>query len=245
MSIYNDINRFKDVLDSHRPLSEDVDNYVTHRHLSEFVFFLTLLSGGGLDKLESDRIIQSQVAEVEVKKDFLRVTNSKGAFLFLKKVITTWLNLSERHLRAFHEILMKNFEVDNVGIYRSFELEATKWPVCKHELVPVEIKKMLKKFKESSNLHPVARACRAHFDFLKISPFETGNMSVAYCILNYKLIKSGFPVTVINANKLNDYYKCVEVALCQNDYEDFFGFIAGSVKKGFEHYWDAIGIVET
>lgn len=65
---------------------------------------------------------------------------------------------------------------------------------------------------ESGSTHPVEIAAKCHHDFVLIHPFDDGNGRVARLLVNYVLIRAGFPPVIIRTEKKGAYLAALQQA---------------------------------
>jgi len=96
---------------------------------------------------------------------------------------------------------------------------------------------------EAQKLHPIERACRVHIDFVAIHPFIDGNGRTSRLLMNFELMKSGFPPVVIKVKDRLAYYEALDKAHILKDYSDFISLVSKLVEESFEPYWFVLGVV--
>ena len=90
-------------------------------------------------------------------------------------------------------------------------------------------------------LHPVEFAARVHADFVNIHPFKDGNGRTARLIMNFELMRVGFPTVIVPVDARPDYYRNLDIAVTQGDYLPFVMQIAELAQKSFAPYWTLLG----
>lgn len=90
-------------------------------------------------------------------------------------------------------------------------------------------------------LHPVEFAARVHADFVNIHPFKDGNGRTARLIMNFELMRVGFPSVIVPVDARPDYYRNLDIAATQGDYLPFVMQIAELAQKSFAPYWALLG----
>lgn len=78
---------------------------------------------------------------------------------------------------------------------------------------------------EEYALHPVTLATMLHYKFVRIHPFDDGNGRIARLLLNYVLLKFGFPPVVIKSADKQNYLRALHIADL-GDYSAFINYIA-------------------
>lgn len=75
---------------------------------------------------------------------------------------------------------------------------------------------------ESGELNPIELAALFHYRYIRIHPFEDGNGRIARLLVNYILLRFGYPMIIIKSDKKEEYlqvlHKCdVAVGLTPSD----------------------------
>lgn len=78
---------------------------------------------------------------------------------------------------------------------------------------------------EEYALHPVTLATMLHYKFVRIHPFDDGNGRIARLLLNYVLLKFGYPPVVIKSADKQNYLRALHIADL-GDYSAFINYIA-------------------
>jgi Fic family protein len=81
--------------------------------------------------------------------------------------------------------------------------------------------------------HPVELAARFHHKFVAIHPFQDGNGRVSRLIMNFILMKAGYPTAIIRQEERIDYYEALEEADRGND-DDFVQLIANEELRSLQ-----------
>jgi Fic family protein len=80
------------------------------------------------------------------------------------------------------------------------------------------------------------RAASVHSDFVKIHPFIDGNGRTARLLLNFELMKSGYPPIVIEKEVRAEYYSVLDEAHTTGDNGKFILFISNILDQTFDLY---------
>lgn len=93
---------------------------------------------------------------------------------------------------------------------------------------------------EWSTIHPVERAAKVYEEFLKIQPFIDRNGRTSHLLMNYELMKSGFPPVVIKAINRARYYDELNHAHTTSDDKKFVQLVSDSVDESL-NLWLCVG----
>lgn len=94
--------------------------------------------------------------------------------------------------------------------------------------------------KEWSKCHPVERATKVHAEFVKVHPFIDGNGRTSRLLMNYELMKAGFPPSVIKATDRARYYDTLDHAHTTGDHEPFIQLVSDSVNDSLDLWLSVI-----
>ena len=89
--------------------------------------------------------------------------------------------------------------------------------------------------------HPLIRACLLHGEFVKIHPFVDGNGRTARLLLNFELIKNGYPPVIIKNEDRADYYDALEMASTTKNYTLFINLVLNLVNEAADSYLLLLG----
>jgi Fic family protein len=121
--------------------------------------------------------------------------------------------LTEQEILDVHAHVLADIAPNSCGRFRTDRvlIRGTRFiPPGSHkfdELVP----KML----ELANLqavHPVLQAAELHYNLVAIHPFADGNGRTARLVMNYHLLRHGYPHTIIEVEKRAEYLTALEEA---------------------------------
>jgi Fic family protein len=79
-------------------------------------------------------------------------------------------------------------------------------------------------YNQSKNLQPFHVAAYFHHQFVSIHPFDDGNGRVARLVMNFILLKAGYPPVIIKAKDKENYYAALRKADAKDE-ASFMGYI--------------------
>lgn len=95
--------------------------------------------------------------------------------------------------------------------------------------VPAKIQELMDWYNdEKTGLHPVTLSAIFHHKFVLIHPFDDGNGRLSRLLMNYMLLRYGFPPIVIKSVDKSKYLNALRLADAGN-FEAFIDFIADQV----------------
>ncbi|MEJ0056876.1 MAG: Fic family protein [Bacteroidota bacterium] len=80
---------------------------------------------------------------------------------------------------------------------------------------PIKMKELVEKYRNSSQKklrHPVVEAAMLHYDFVRIHPFDDSNGRTSRLLMNYVLIRNGYPPVIIKSSDKRGYLDALNKA---------------------------------
>lgn len=84
------------------------------------------------------------------------------------------------------------------------------------------------------------RAALLHGEFVKIHPFVDGNGRTARLLMNFELMKHGFPPTIIKVTMRPQYYDALDLAHTTGNYDLFVELIINCVEESLNLWLDVV-----
>jgi Fic family protein len=241
---FNIIDEKKDIIDSHRPFSQNMTRQLRDKLIIEWTYNSNAIEGNTLTLSETKVVLENGITiKGKPLKDHLEIINHKEAIEYIEDLVGKNVKLSEYDIRSVHYLILKEIDSTNAGKYRNENvfISGAKHVPPVYMNVPYEMQKLIDKYQGWQGLHPVVRACFLHGEFVKIHPFVDGNGRTARLLLNFELIQSGYPPVVIKTENRADYYDALDKAHRTNDYTDFIKIIVDLVNESEASYLYLIG----
>jgi len=241
---FNIIDEKKDIIDSHRPFSQNMSRQLRDKLIIEWTYNSNAIEGNTLTLSETKVVLENGITiKGKPLKDHLEIINHKEAIEYIEDLVSKNVKLSEYDIKSVHYLILKEIDSTNAGKYRheNVFISGAKHVPPIYMNVPCEMQKMIKKYQSWKDLHPVVRACFLHGEFVKIHPFIDGNGRTARLLLNFELIQSGYPPVVIKTENRADYYDALDKAHTTNDYTDFIKIIVDLVNESENLYSYLLG----
>lgn len=186
-----------------------------------FTYHSNAIEGNRLTLRQTALILKDKVIPSGVRaEDYNEAINGKECLDYLKQYKG---ELNTSFLEKLNGILTKNTGVVYSGRIRFFDVKiegSTHVPPSYTEVK----KHMLNFFKwysaNKNKLHPFELATLVHAKLTWIHPFEDGNGRTARAVMNYILMKKGFPMFFIPFEKREEYYKSLDIA-DKGDYKEY------------------------
>ncbi|WP_455423874.1 Fic family protein [Candidatus Contubernalis alkaliaceticus] len=236
---FDAIDKKRRQLDRIRPLPKNTLKALQKHMLLEWTYNSNAIEGSTLTLSETKVVLEGITVGGKTIREHLEVINHKAAILYIEELVQSGESLTEWNIKSLHRLVLKKIDDKNAGMYR---LEYVVISGAEHRPpVPVLIKQQMEQLIEHYNnvwhkLHPVERAVLLHGEFVKIHPFIDGNGRTARLLMNFELIKSGFPPAVIKAEKKLEYYEALDLAHTTGKYSRFIKLLSQCVEQSL-HLW--------
>lgn len=86
---------------------------------------------------------------------------------------------------------------------------------------------------EEGAVHPVTLAAMLHYKFVRIHPFDDGNGRTARLLMNYVLLREGYPPVIIKSADKDEYRRALHMADV-GDYAPFIAYISDELVWSLE-----------
>lgn len=236
---FKPVDKKKDLIDSFRPFSNLMNKQLKNKLVVEWTYNSNAIEGNNLTLSETKVVLENGITiKGKPLKDHLETINHKEAIDFIEELVRKDCVLTEYNIKSIHRLILKEIDSVNAGKYRQENvfISGAKHIPPNYINVPFEMQKLIENYKKWSNLHPVVRACYLHGEFVKIHPFVDGNGRTARLLLNFELIKNGYPPVIIKNEDRVEYYDALDKAHTTYDYSDFIEIIKNLVEESENEY---------
>jgi Fic family protein len=198
-----------------------------------FVFQCNGLERNTLSIDQVRQVIESGVGNVNANnREELETSGLNDATNYVHILLTEDLNLSEFHIKELHSKLYIGASDDFRGKYRGDFVtipHAQNFPPVRH--IPYFMNKLFDEYKAMDNLDVIEKIALFHIKFENIHPFQDGNGQIGRLIINYQLMKAGYPPIAIETDKKKVYFKAFEKYHRELDLEPMVNVITEALNR--------------
>lgn len=234
----------KKCLESFRPFHQVQLENLNEALDTEYTYESNRIEGNTLTLFETGLVIHKDITIAgKSVKDHLEAINHYEAIQFIRETVDKKTAFDENVLLKIHAILLAGIDRKNAGVYHSVRVRISgSHHICPN---PTEVPDLMKEYfayyeKNKGVIHPVELSANMHEKLVSVHPFIDGNRRTARLVMNVILLKNGYPMTVIAAekNKRQDYYLALEKANLMQNKRPLQVLIAEYVKKWLFYYLD-------
>lgn len=234
----------KATLDAARPLPTHTVASLREKLMLELTYHSNAIEGNTLTLRETKVVLEGITVGGKSLREHLEATNHRDAILYVEEIVAKREALTEWQIRNLHSLVLKSIDPEQAGRYRQENVviagASTTPPDFMH--VAAEMAGLIDWYGHSADLHPVARAAQLHTRFVKIHPFIDGNGRTGRLLLNFELMRVGYPPAIIRKEDRLAYYDALDVACVSGDYGEITALVAASVQRSLVVYLEVLGL---
>jgi Fic family protein len=237
--MFQEIDELKQSLDARRPLPVHTLRTIREHLIIHWTYHSNAIEGNTLTLSETKVALEGITVGGKTIKEHLEAINHKEAILYVEEIVQQQEPLSEWQIKNIHRLILKHIHDEHAGVYRKENViisGAAHIPPDATQ-VPNYMEQFIEQYsKEWNFLHPVERSALIHIEFVKIHAFVDGNGRTARLLLNFELMKTGYPPIVIEKGDRADYYTALDHAHTTGDCSPFVTMVAKILTKTFHVY---------
>jgi Fic family protein/predicted XRE-type DNA-binding protein len=240
LSMLEKLSEIKAKIDALRPLSKDRSHQMLQKFRYAWNYHSNAIEGNQLTYGETlTLIMHGLTAKGKPLKDHLDVEGHERAVSMMLDMVEGKRPLSQHDVRQLHQLLLKeNYQQPSLGPDNEYVFKTIRVGEYKRQpnhvrtvdgrtfyyaepaTVPSRMNALLDWYnavKDRDELHPLIIAAIFHHEFVAIHPFDDGNGRMGRILMNFTLMREGYPPIVVPLKKRKEYYQSLGMA----DFKDF------------------------
>lgn len=246
----------KKELDTFRPLSSEIEKRIMQKFRLDWNYHSSNIEGNKLTYGETKALLLFGVtAQAKPLHDHLEMQGHDEAIKWLEEVIKEERPLNETFICQLHQLILKEpYEVPaqtpdgkptkrmiTLGKYKTVPNHVlTKtgemFYFASPEETPAKMADLMSWYNSESakaDVNKVLLAIEFHYRFIRIHPFDDGNGRMARLLMNFILMKHGFPPAIVKTEDKENYYTALQQADAGN-LGFFFDYITSLLNHSLE-----------
>jgi Fic family protein len=206
IALFRELDALRDELSRRRPLSAAEKRRLREEFTVEYTHDSNAIEGNTLTLSETALVLQGVTIDQKPLKDHLEAIGHRDAFRYLCDRVAEGADLDEWFIRELHSLVLADRPLDS-GAYRKISvriLGAVHTPPDPVS-VPDEMRALMARLR-ASRRHPVERAALFHILFEAVHPFVDGNGRTGRLLLNFILMRHGYPPVNVKFADRRRYY---------------------------------------
>lgn len=227
--------KLKEELDAVRPLSQEDEKRIMDKFRLDLNYHSNHLEGNSLTYGEIKALILYNItAEGKPLKDHFEMNGHNEAVKWVLDIIKDDRKLTENYIREIHKLILKKpYETDaisvdgtplkklvKIGEYKTTDNHVkTKtgeiFRFATAEETPAKMNDLLAWYHAelaNENVNPILLAAEFHYKYIRIHPFDDGNGRTARILMNFILMKFGYPPVIIKTEDKANYFAALQQA---------------------------------
>lgn len=236
---FKELDGKKQKLDSKRPLPKETLKSLEENFKLEWTYNSNAIEGNTLTLKETKVVLEGITIGGKTMREHLEAINHKEAIEFLEELVQYNNELSEMDIKNIHAIVLKGIDNENAGRYRTENVIISGASHIPPDaiIVPESMEKLIYRYDEwKEKYHPIIVAALLHAEFVKIHPFIDGNGRTARLLMNFEVMKNGYPPIIIKNEERHKYYDALDVGALTGDYTDFVKMVTKQAEEMIDLY---------
>jgi Fic family protein len=207
--MFNELDTLYSKLKGIRPLSPESVRRLSEDFMIDYTYHSNAIEGSTLT-LEETALVLKEGVTVGGKplQHHLEAIGHRDAYYYVEDLVKNKIPVSEKVIKDIHSLVLMDRQSDK-GVYRSVPVRVGAFHPCQPYEVPIQMERLMIDYDgEMKNLHVIERAAIFHLRFETIHPFIDGNGRVGRLLLNFELMKEGYPPVNVKFSDRTKYYDC-------------------------------------
>jgi Fic family protein len=222
-----------------RPLTNNLLSKISHELSLEWTYHSNSIEGNTLN-LNETRVILEHGMTIRGKslREHFEVVNHQDAIDYITSLVSRDFVLTQDDILDVHRIVMTKIEKDFAGRYRNggVRIGGANFLPPNALKVPDLMSSLIAHLTDETADWPVIwTATLFHHHFVHIHPFFDGNGRTARLLMNFILMKEGYPPAIILQQDRKKYYDALNQAN-QGRYDKLFLLILQAVERSLNIY---------
>jgi len=180
--------------------------------------------GYALKQARNERKLIKNGEHVDMESDFIEYVNEK-------LISTVMLGGPTAGYGRYRSRVYRYGEFSEINV----RISGAKFSTTPGAQVYDEMQKLVKEYNES-DLHPILKAIVFKTKFIKIHPFSDFNGRTSRILLNYMLVRYGYPTVTIKGRQRDRYINALEEAILEDDYSKIIDIIKKLMDERCDKY---------
>lgn len=242
-AIINRIEEKKAKLDQLRPLSPGALTNLEHAFDLELVYTSNAIEGNTLTQIETNLVVEKGITIGGKKlKHHLEAVDHYEAILYVREIAGQTPPLTEFDVRNLHALVMKRSEPEIAGRYAIHARYINTDSGQHHFPSPAEIPALMGDFSAwlTNERAEPETAFKAHRRLVDIHPFSDGNGRTARLLMNFILIRAGYPPVSVRPEDRLIYLQSLQKSQAGQGDEDFKYLLYARLEASLNMYLSAL-----
>lgn len=236
------VDRLKAKVDQHRPIPKHSLKSLRDKLALEWTYHSNGIEGNTLTLRETKVVLEGITVGGKSIREHLEARNHGDAIEFLEEIVSKGEPVDQWQIKNLHGLVLKGIDDAEAGRYRSENVAisgaSTTPPSFLH--LDEEMTSLIEWYMSASDTHPIRRAAELHTRFVEIHPFIDGNGRTGRLLMNFELMKSGYPPAILLKEDRLRYYDALDEACLTKDYSQITALVADACQRSLDAYLEVL-----
>lgn len=229
-------------LNSLRPLPPEIVKRLRDKFEVDMTYNSNAIEGNRLTLRETWLVLHRGITiRGKTVNEHLEATNHAEAIGLLEKMADGKKKITELDVLNLHAVILDKISPHDAGFYRHEQvfIEGSKIVLPNWRKVPELMRVVYSELNDKSKgIEAIKSAAKIHHETVSIHPFIDGNGRLARLLMNLRLMRAGFPPTILRKDERRSYYSSLEKA-DRGDFRSIAMLISKDVEQALDLYLDA------
>ena len=207
--MFKEIDYLHNKLKAIRPLSPGSIRRLSEDFMIDYTYNSNAIEGSTLTLDETALVLKEGMTIAKKPlQHHLEAIGHRDAYYYIEDLVKNKSPFDEKTIKDVHSLVLMDRHLDR-GVYKSVPVMIGTFSPCQPFEVPVKMEQLMAAYAaDMQRLHVIERAALFHLEFETIHPFIDGNGRVGRLLLNFELMREGFPPINIKFTDRDTYYAC-------------------------------------
>lgn len=242
-ALFRRIDALKAALTKRRPLTQGEVEALRKEFLVEFTYNSNAIEGNTLTLRETAMVLEGMTIDKKPLKDHLEAVGHRDAFVYMEELARKGTPITSHEIRAIHSLVLGDRPEDK-GRFRRVSVRIAGAYATPTEpfLIEEKLEELLKEDKaRQKKMHPIERIALFHLIFEGIHPFIDGNGRTGRLLMNFELIRQGYPTVNVKFADRKQYYDAFDAYYRDDNAGAMVLLVGHYVAERFEEYLRILG----
>lgn len=206
------IRKLKASFDALRPGKESLLTVLDEAELPENVYNSNAIENSTLTLRETEQILMEMEVPRKISVRELFEAKNLGRVIEFKKIKSHQEEISVELIVLLHKMLLSGINDDIAGRFRSGNeyVRVGTFIAIPPDHVPGRMNEVIAEYTSDFSVYFLEKIAKFHLEFETIHPFNDGNGRLGRVLINFQLLRLGFPRIIIRQKEKQIYYRAFE-----------------------------------
>lgn len=236
------VDRLKSRLDQLRPIPKHSQKSLRDKLALEWTYHSNGIEGNTLTLRETKVVLEGITVGGKSILEHLEARNHGDAIAYLEEIVAKGEPVDQRKIKNLNALVLKGIDYGEAGRYRPENVTISGASTIPPSFLHLneEMAGLIDWYSKASGMHPIQRAAELHTRFVETHPFIDGNGRTGRLLMNFELMKSGYPPAILLKEDRLRYYDALDEACLTRDYSQITLLVADACQRSLEAYLDVL-----